>query len=190
MIATETARTIFLVFLGLSLIWVIACIVRNDMQTIIRAIIVLIIVGLGFFYLNQTKLTTISFKAVKNDLFPPKTEYYSYEKRVSTVDYVQQTSYAFAEPSPRFVLDMEEGGKYLSVKDLDPLNRVLQYVGLPPVKHGVRELASITGSNHDVNMYRWDDYDLGTLTIERGICHNARSIETFPCIVNITVRSR
>jgi len=190
MIATETARTIFLVLLGLSVIWVIACIVRNDMQTIVRAMVVMIVVGLGFFYLNQTKLKTISFKAIKNDLFPPKTVYYSYDKHVSMVDLAQQTAYTFAEPGPRFVLDMEEGGKYLSVKDLDPLNDVLKFIGLPPVTHGVRELASITGSSHDVNLYRWDDYQLGILTIERGICHNSRSIETFPCIVSILVRSR
>ncbi len=40
MVATETVRTVFLVLLGLAILWVIACIVRNDMATIVRALIV------------------------------------------------------------------------------------------------------------------------------------------------------
>jgi hypothetical protein len=76
------------------------------------------------------------------------------------------------------------------VTNIAPLNRVLKYIGLPPVKHGIRELASITGSTLDANLYRWDNYELGVLTVERGICRNVTTAESFPCIESITVKGK
>jgi hypothetical protein len=190
MIATETARAVLMILFGLSVVWVIACVVRNDMSTIIRALVVMVVLGLGFYYVHQTKLQTLSFKSIREDLFPRAPLSLSYDKREVTIGGVPQTIYAFAEPGPELVLSMDEGGKYLTIRNVDPLNRVLEYVGLPPVKHGVPELASITGSDLDANRYRWDDYDLGVLIIERGICRNVRTAGTFPCIQAITVRPR
>jgi hypothetical protein len=187
MVATETVRTIILVLLGLAVVWVIVCVVRNDTATIVRALIVMVLLGITFYYLNQTKLQTLSYKAVKNDLFPPKPLHVSFEKKDSYVAGELRTVYIFAEPGPELVLSMEEGGKYLTITDVDPLNRVLQYVGLPPVKRGVRELVAITGSSLDVDKYRWDDYELGTLIVERGICRNITTTSTFPCVEAITV---
>jgi len=190
MVATETARTVILVLLGLAVLWVIACVVRNDMATIVRALIVLLLLGITFYYLNQTKLQTLTFKAVKNDLFPPRPLNISFEKHENYVSGQLQTTYTFAEPGPELVLSMDEGGKSLTISDIDPLNRVLAYVGLPPVKRGVRDLSAITGSNLDTDKYRWDDYELGTLTIERGICRNVTTTATYPCIEAITVLRR
>jgi hypothetical protein len=187
MVTTETARTVILVLLGLAVLWVIACVVRNDMATIVRALIVMILLGITFYYLNQTKLQTLTYKAVKNDLFPPKPLHASFEKRESYVAGELQTVYTFAEPGPELVLSMDEGGRSLNISDVDPLNRVLAYVGLPPVKRGARELASITGSNLDTDKYRWDNYELGVLIIERGICRNVATTATYPCIQAITV---
>lgn len=190
MVATETVRTIILVLLGLSVVWVIGCLVRNDMATIVRALIVMVLLGITFYYLNQTKLQTLTYKAVKNDLFPPKALHLSFEKHESTLAGALRTVYTFAEPGPELVLKMEEGGKYLTILDIDPLNRVLEYMGLPPVKRGVRELAAITGSALDTDKYRWEDYKLGIMTIERGICHNVATISTYPCIQTITIDAR
>jgi hypothetical protein len=190
MVATETARTVILVLLGLAVLWVIACVVRNDMATIVRALIVLLLLGITFYYLNQTKLQTLTFKAVKNDLFPPKPLNVSFEKRESYVSGQLQTTYTFAEPGPELVLSMDDGGKSLTISDIDPLNRVLAYVGLPQVKRGARELSAITGSNLDTDKYRWDDYELGIMTIERGICRNITTAATYPCIEAITVLRR
>jgi len=190
MISTETARTLILVLLGLAIVWVILCVIRNDMATIVRALIVMILLGIVFYYLSQTKVQTLSYKSIKNDLFPPKALHVIFEKRDSYVSGSLVTTYLFAEPGPELVLSMEEGGKYLTIKDIDPLNRVLQYVGLPPVKTGVRELAAITGSGLDTDKYRWDDYELGILTIERGICRNVATTSTYPCIQAISVQRR
>jgi hypothetical protein len=187
MIATETARTILMVLFGLSVVWVISCVIRNDTATIIRALVVAVVLGLAFFYVHQTKLQTLSFKNIKEDLFPSAPLSLSFDKRETTIDGVQQIIYSFAEPGPELHLSLEEGGKYLSIPDVEPLNRVLDYVGLPPVKHGVPELSSLTKSDLDANKYRWDDYEMGTLIIERGICRNVRTAQTYPCIQAITV---
>lgn len=190
MVATETVKTIFLVLTVLAVVWVVVCIIKNDMATIIRALVVAILMGLGFFYTSNTKLERLSFKAVKNDLFPPKPEYFTYEKRENSVGSETVTTYIFSEPGPRLVLAMEQGGKFLTVEDIDPLNRTLAFVGLPPVTRGVRELSALTGSTLDANLYRWDDYKLGVMTIERSICRNITTTESFPCISSITIRRR
>jgi hypothetical protein len=187
MVITATARTFILVLLGLSVAWVIACVIRNDMATIVRAMITMILLGVVFFYLNQTSLKTLTVKSIKNDLFPPKPLHLAYEKRDVLVGDQLQTVYAFADPGPELILSMDEGGKYLTISDIEPLNRVLQYIGLPPVKRGTHELVAVTGSNLDADKYRWDDYELGVLTIERGICRNVMTTATYPCIEKITL---
>lgn len=187
MVATESARQLVMVLFGLSIVWVIVMVIRNDTASMVRALVVAAILGLAFFYLGQTKIQTLSFKAVKDDIFPPKQEYISWTKTETSSGGYYQTRYIFTEPGPRLVLEMEEGGKLLTVKDIDPLNRVLQRIGLPPVKSGVRELSAITGNRFDVNMYRWDDYKLGTLTVERTICRNMQTTESYHCIATITV---
>jgi hypothetical protein len=190
MIATETARTAILVLLGLSVFWVVVCVIRNDTATIVRALIVTVLFGVVFFYLNGTKLQTLSYKSVKNDLFPPKPLHLSFQKRDVYLTGTTQTIYSFADPGPELVLSMGDGGKTLSVTDVDPLNRVLEYVGLPPVDHGTPELSTVSGSNLDSDKYRWDDYELGTLVVERGICRNIATTSTFNCIQTIIVIRR
>ena len=190
MVATETARTVILILLGLSVIWVIVCVVRNDTATIVRALIVTVLFGVAFYYLNQTKIPMLTVKSIKEDLFPPKPIHASFEKRTSYINGVERTIYSFAEPGPELALSMEEGGKNLSITDIDPVNRLLRYVGLPPVKTGARELSTITGVSLDTDKYRWEDYDLGVLIIERGICRNVATTNTYPCVETITIIAR
>ena len=190
MVATETARTIILIFLGLSVLWIILCVIRNDTATIVRALIVTVLFGVAFYYLNQTKLQTLTVRSIKEDLFPPKPIHALFEKRTTYINGVEQTIYSFTEPGPELTLSMEEGGKDLSIADIEPLNRLLQYLGLPPVKRGARELSTITGSNLDTDKYRWEDYDLGVLIIERGICHNVATANTYSCVQTITIIPR
>ena len=85
---------------------------------------------------------------------------------------------------------MANGGKYMVIKDIRHVNVVLKYIGLPPVSEGVPELASITGQRLDTDKYRWDDYERGVLLIERGICRDMVSAQTFACIARITVTGR
>jgi len=172
MIATETAKTVVLVLFGLSILWVILIVVRNDMQTIIRALIVTAVLGLGLYYLNHTKLEQLSYTAIKYDAGRP----------VST--------FVFEDPGPPLSVVMINGGKHMAIKDIRPVNVVLHYIGLPPVDAGVPELASITGRTLDADKYRWDDYAGGVLLLERGICRDMNAAETFTCIARITVTAR
>lgn len=190
MIATETAKTVVLILFGLSILWIIVIIVKNDMQTMLRALLVAAVLGLSLFYLNQTKLERLSFTAVKYDLFPIKTRAYTYQKQEGYVAGHPTTTYIFEDPGPPLALAMISGGKYMAIKDIRSVNAVLQYLGLPPVTAGVAELASITGQGIDADKYQWDDYERGVLLIERGYCRDLSQAESFTCISRIMLKSR
>jgi hypothetical protein len=190
MIATETAKTVLLVLFGLAILWIVIIVVRNDMETIVRALVVAAVLGLGLYYVNNTKLESLSFKAIKEDLFPIKARSYTFQKRDSFYDGKAVTTYVFDDPGPALTLVMMEGGKYMMIKDVRGVNAVLQFIGLPPVEEGVPELASVTRRSLDSDRFRWDDYQGGFLLIERGICRDMTTAETFTCIARITVGAR
>jgi hypothetical protein len=190
MIATETAKTVVLVLFGLSILWIVIIIIRNDMQTIVRALIVTALLGLGLYYLNGTKLEKLSYTAIKNELFPVKARAYAFERRDGYNAGRPTTTFVFEDPGPPLSTAMISGGKHMAIKDVRPVNVVLQYLGLPPVNEGVPELASITGRSLDTDKYLWEDYERGTLLLERGICRNMTSAQTFTCIARITITGR
>jgi len=190
MIATETAKTALLVLFGLSILWIIIIVVKNDMQTIVRALIVAALLGIGLYYVNQTKLEKLSYTAIKEELFPIKAQAYTFTKRESSLDGRGSTVYVFPDPGPRLSLVLMNGGKYMAIKDIRGVNAVLEFIGLPPVADGVPELAALTGRSLDSDKYRWDDYERGVLLIERSICRDMTSAQTFTCIARITVTGR
>jgi hypothetical protein len=190
MIATETAKTVLLVLFGLCVLWIVVIVVKNDMQTIVRALIVTALVGLGLYYVNQTKLEKLSFTAVKQELFPVKARAYTYHKRDSFIAGRASTAYIFDDPGPPLSVAMIEGGKYMTIKDLRTVNVILEYIDLPPVEETVSELASLTGRTIDADKFRWDDYGPGVLLVERGICRDMTSAQSFTCIARITVTAR
>jgi len=190
MVATETAKTVILILLGLSILWIAILIVKNDMQTILRAILVAAVFGLAFYYVDHTKLEKLSFQAIKEELFPVRARAYTFDRREGTIAGRPITTFVFQDPGPPLSLVMMSGGKYMAVKDIRSVNVVLEYIGLPPVSEGVPELASITGRTLDADKFRWDDYEPGVLLLERGICRDMGSAETFTCIARITVTGR
>ncbi len=193
MVATETVKTVVLILFGLCILWIIVIIVKNDMQTIVRALLVTAVVGLALFLLSQPKIARhekLSFDIIKNELFPVKARNYTYQKREGHVAGSPTTTYIFDDPGPPLSLSMMSGGKYMAIKDLRPVNVVLEFLGLPPVTEGVSELASVTGKNIDSDLYRWDNYEKGVLLLERGLCRDMAAAHSFPCIAQITVQSR
>ncbi|MEN6561194.1 MAG: hypothetical protein ABFD52_10505 [Acidobacteriota bacterium] len=190
MVATETAKTVVLILFGLSILWIVVIIVRNDMQTIIRALIVAALLGLALYYVGHTKLEKLSFQAVKEELFPVRARDYSFDRREGYVDGRPTTTFVFQDPGPPLSLVMMSGGKHMAIKDIRPVNVVLEYLGLPPVAAGVPELAAATGHSMDADKFRWDDYEGGVLLLERGICRDLGSAQTFTCIARITVTAR
>lgn len=190
MVATETAKTVVLILFGLCVLWLIIVIVKNDMQTFVRALFVTALMGLSLYYLNQTKLEKLSFAAVKEDLFPPKMRNYAFEKREGFQAGRRVTTYVFQDPGPPLSLSLEEGGKYMAIKDIRTVNRALAFLSLPPVEEGVPELSSITGMGLDADKFVWEDYERGELIVERGICHDMNSAQSYTCIARITIISR
>jgi hypothetical protein len=190
MVATETVKTVVFILFGLAILWVVIIVIRNDTETILRALAVTAVLGLAFFYVNQTKLEKLSFSAIKDDLFPPKTRNYAFEKREGFLAGRPTTTYVFEDPGPPLPLSMEDGGKHMAVRDIKPVNRILEFLGLPPITAGVSELASVTHIPIDTDKYRWDDYERGVLLLERGICHEMTSAQVFPCIARITIYGR
>ncbi len=190
MIATETAKTVVLVLLALAILWIVIIVVKNDTETIVRALLVAAVLGLALYYLGQTKLEQLSFTAIRNDLFPVKTRAYTFERTESSPGGRPTTSFVFQDPGPPLSLVMAEGGKYMAIRDIRGLNSLLAYVGLPPVSEGAPELAAITGANLDADKFRWNDYEKGVLTVIRGICRDMASAQSFPCVARIILQSR
>jgi hypothetical protein len=199
MIATTTLITIVQVLFVLSVIWVVKVVVKREFETLARALIVTALIGGAFLYLRQTKLTQISRTALTREIFPEKVRPYTYIREESNTGGSRVVRYLFPAPgpegsepgpSPKLKLTLDPNSRYFHITDVEPVNRVLKDLGLPLVKSGVRELAAVTGRLSDVNDYRWDDYELGILTIERGLCVNKDSLERYHCLVRMTIQSQ
>jgi len=199
MIATTTLRTIFLVLFGLSIVWLVKIVIEKDFETLVRALIVAVLLGGALFFLQRTKLETISWKNIKQAVVPEKDLELAYVKDEGRRGAATYVRYTFPTPTgqegsllgvgPRLKLTMDPNGRHYHITDIEPVNRVLTYLGLPKVTSGIKELSSITGHLADVNYYRWDDYAGGVLTIERGLCQNMDSLERYHCIVSITIQT-
>ncbi len=199
MIAAATLKTIFLGLFGLSIIWIIKIIVKREFETMIRAILVSVFFGVILLYLNQTRLEMISWKAVRNEIFPRKDVTYTFVKDEGFQGGTKFIHYFFPGPapegeepgpSPKLNLNLDPNGKNYHITDIGPVNAILTRLGLPLVKAGVKELSSFTGRSTDVNHYRWDDYPLGTLTLERGLCQNKDSLERYHCVLYLAIQGR
>jgi hypothetical protein len=193
MIATETAKSVLLILLGLAILWIVIIIVKNDMETIIRALIVAAVLGGGLYLVSRPGASVdgkISFTSIKEDLFPVPERSYAFERKQGYVGGRAFTIFVFNDPGPPLSLAMMEGGKYMAIKDLRTVNNVLKLVGLPPVDAGVPELASITGKTIDADKYQWDDYERGVLIVERSLCRDMTTARSFPCISRIRVTAR
>ena len=200
MIATTALKAIVTILFGLTIVWLIKIMIKQEFETLVRALIVAVLFGGAFFILQKTKLETISWKDIKQMVFPEKALALGYVKDEGRVVGGRYVRYTFPAPTgeegslfgigPRLKLTMDPNGRNYNITDIEPVNRVLTYVGLPKIKAGIKELSAITGQISDVNHYKWDDYEGGVLIIERGLCQNKDSLERYPCIVSITVQTR
>lgn len=199
MIATETAKTIFLVLFALCILWVIKVVVRREFETLVRALVVTALIGGALLYLQSTKHPSLSWKIIKGDIFPSNERPYTFIKQESNTGGVRFVRYLFPAqapdgsdigPSPQLKLTLDPNGRNYHITDVEPVNRLLAELGLPPVKSGVRELAAVTGRIQDVNYYRWDDYELGILTLERGLCNDKDNLDRYHCVVSLRIQNR
>ncbi len=193
MIETETAKTVLLILFGLAVLWIVVIIVKNDMETMVRALIVAALIGGGLYLVSKPGASVdgkISFTSIKEYLFPVPERDYPFERKEGHVGGRPITVYIFQDPGPPLSLAMMEGGKYMAIRDLRRVNNVLKLIGLPPVDAGVPELASLTGKTVDADKYQWDDYEKGVLVIERALCRDMTTASSFPCIATIRLTLR
>lgn len=186
-----TVKIIILILFGLAFLALIISIFRRETENIVRSLIGVIIFGVLIYYLGMTKMDRLTLENLKRELGLAKPIYYNYLKEESSDPYKRSIRFIFPEPGPRLNLTIDESGRYLHLEDVNELNRILEYIGLKKVTHGVKELASITGSQLDVNLYRWDDYPDGILVIERAICRDKETFNSYNCLQSITlIRTR
>lgn len=188
--AIATVRIIALGLFFLAFLALIVSIFRREMDNVVRSLIFVLILGGLFLYFQQSKMERVTWSNLKKELGLAKPVYYNFVKEESKDIYRNTVRYYFPEPGPRLSLTVDASGRYLHLDDIEEVNRVLEYIGLKKVNHGVKELASITGSQLDVNLYRWDDYPDGILVIERAICRDKTTFNSYNCIQSISLIRR
>jgi len=192
--AVATLKNIVLVLIGLSAIWFIRVVVKRETENLLRSGLLIILLLAAFVYLQGTKAEKITWAGIKQEVkdtfFPEKPPQYVYFKEEGIAGNRRFIRFSFESPGPKLSLVLDSRQKYFNIKDIHSVNRILEYLGLERVKTPVHELASITGSRNDLNLYRWDDYPRGTLMIERGICQDRDRLESYQCIITVTLFSR
>lgn len=201
MIATSTAVNIVTALLAISVLWLIYILFRRHTESLVRTIIAIVILGIILSYLQSTSLTVLSFKAIKNDLFPSRTPEYQYTVYETADLYSHKTIYNFIAGDqldrttpmpapPELKVVMDPNGRTFTIEDPESLNQVLDQLKLPRVSRGAKELVTITGNQTDVGIYRWDDYPLGTLIVERTLFQQKNTLQSYHAISRIIVDSR
>jgi hypothetical protein len=187
-------KNIVLVLLFLCVIWILRIVIKREFENVLRALIVFILIGGAFYYLQTTESETLTFDdisaQIKNKFFPEKPPDYVYHKEEGQAGRSTYVRYFFESPGPRLSLDFDPKTQYFHIKDIYSVNRILEYLELPKVKVAVQELASLTGSRKDLTLYRWEDYPPGILTVERGICQDRDKLESYQCIVSVMITRR
>ena len=168
-------------------LWLIKIIIKKDRRNVFKGMLLFLLLLATFLYLDLKVPEKWTFSDLKEALFPYKQTAIKYSvKQWSTLNNTF-TRYTFREPYPRLKVTLDEKGKYFHLKNPGTLNRVLKFLNIPEVEKGVQELASLTGSKDDVSRYRWDDYPLGVMVVDRILSQNTASLETHQAISRITI---
>lgn len=184
-----TLVNILSVLLLIASIWLLVIIVQKKTGYMFRGMVFFLFVLLALIYFQQSDAKKYTISDIKYALFP---------KKILTLNYHTEEDsqrgtvarYVFDEPIPRIPVSMDADGKYFHITNIKVINEILSRMGLPQVKKGAQELVSITGSDSHKNLYRWDDYPKGILILERTICKNKQTLETFNCLATITIRQK
>ncbi len=182
MISLTTAASVLLI---IAAIWLIVLIIKRQNDYIFRAMMIMLILLLGLIFLRQHEAGKLTWPEIKLRLFPGKAVVYDFSVRKSFVAGKQEIRYAFNEPQPRLSLRLDPSGTYFHITDLKPINDMLKHLNLPEVKEKVPELASVTRSKRDANLYKWGDYLEGILILERTLCQDPESLEVYQGVANI-----
>jgi len=174
--------------LFLASLWLLRIILKNDRRNLFRGVILFLFFLTVLLYLNQNETHKLTVADIRDMVFPEHALELNYYVKQGKGNASNITTYYFEDPQPRLVLTLDDNGKHLHVTNPESLNRVLRELRLPEVKTGARELSSITGSQLHAMLYRWDDYPMGILIVEKTIYQNRETLASYPCISNIQIR--
>lgn len=184
MISLTTAASILLILAG---VWLIILIIKRQHEFIFRAMLIMLLLLMGLIFLRQHEAGKITLPELKVRLFPGKPPVYNYTVKKASIGNKLETRYVFQNPLPRLSLKLDRSGNYFHILNLKPINDTLGHLQLPKVEETVPELASLTGARRDVNLYRWEDYPLGVLTLERALTQDEKSLEVYHGIISLAV---
>jgi hypothetical protein len=188
-LAQITLVNILSVLLLIASIWLLVIIMQKKTGYMFRGMVFFLFVLLALIYFQQSDAKKYTLSDVKYALFPKKSltlNYHAEEdsQRGTVVRYI------IDEPMPKIPVSMDRDGKYFHIMNIAAINEILSRMGLPRVEKGAQELSSITGSSKHKNLYRWEDYPRGVLVLERTICKNKQTLETFNCLASVTIRKK
>lgn len=185
-----TLNKISLVFLALCSLWLLKVIIKKQGEILLRVSLIFIIVFLAFIFLQRSEIGEWTFPEIKQNIFPEKIPSLNYRIEKGSAFGEFKRRYIFENPRPKLILSLDRKGNYLHLKRISSLNAILRSLDLPTVKHGADELVSLTGLQSDIKFYRWDDYPLGVLVVEREFCQDRKTLQFYQCLASITIKNR
>ena len=185
-----TVNNVVIILLLFSSVWLFKVIIKRQNEYLIRAVLIFLLFMFAFLYLQENKSINLNFSDIKDRIFPQKIVNYKYHIEKGFTKNAPYTRYIFKNPKPKISLCLDKSGKYFHIKNIKPVNKVLESLNLPKVTKGVLELSAITGSQYDMSCYRWDDYPEGTLLIEKDLCKDKNSLTIYHCIATLKIIGR
>ncbi len=178
----------FLLFLAS--LWMIRIIMNNDRRNFFRGMLLFLFLLLVLLYLNQSDSLKLTIADVRDMVFAPRVLDIQYRLVENAGSSGHITTYFFDAPQPPLSVTLDKNGKHLHLNKPESLNRVLRAIKLPEVETGAKELISITGSQLHASLYRWEDYPLGILTVEKKVYQDRGNLDYYHCIANIQIRRK
>ncbi|NOR15302.1 MAG: hypothetical protein GQ544_06335 [Candidatus Aminicenantes bacterium] len=177
--------------LVLASIWLMAIIIKKQRQHLFRGFMFFLVLLAAFLYVSNSDNSNLTINSLIHQLFPTKPLVLNY--RTSSTEGAggsDRIIYRFDDPRPRLEVSLDDKGKYSHITNPESLNRILRKLGLPEVKEGARELASITGTHLDGSIYLWKDYPRGILRVEKVRFQGRDTLVAYDCVAKIIVSSR
>jgi len=184
MISLTTAASVLLI---LAAIWLVILIIKRQHDYIFRAMMIMLILLLGLIFLRQHEAGKLTLPEIKFSILKEKPVVYNYSESKTFTRGKQETRYVFNKPQPKLSLRLDASGTYFHISDLKPINNMLKHLNLPEVEEKVPELASLTHSKRDVNLYKWENYTGGILILERMLCQDPENLEVYQGVSNIRI---
>ncbi len=174
--------------LFLASIWLMTIIIKKQRHNLFRGMLFFLFMLLAFLYVTESDNSNLTLNGLIHQFFPTKPLELNYRTAsFQKSDGTKEIVYYFDEPRPRLKVSLDDKGKYSHITNPESLNRVLRQLGLPEVKTGARELASITGSHLHGSIYQWRNYPHGLLTVEKTRYQNRDALVAYDCVAKISI---